>query len=396
MICVTLVRFQRHRDKVDGLTIALSRRVCKRVAYTAIAMGTEHKDALLELWREALFSGGRRARAAGHGGERYPWFYEQNPSGRAATWLGLREPGREIIGCGSVCPRVVHVAGKPLRGGVLSDFAVAKAHRIAGCAVAIQRAIVDHCRETGYDFLYGYPNQDALAVLKRVGYEVLGFAVPYSKPLRTGVKLGERIKKRRLGQAFERPEVAELLGLVLDLGLATLDAGRMLHRLLTYRVEDLPRADARFDDLWALRAYGRVMGEKTSRYLNWRYASYRAGEHRFFCLADRRGQLAGYLVYSIAGDTAFVADLFTPRCDETVEHLLLHFAMRMRRSPCAAIYLSYFGDEAFGKRLEGLQFFRRSPHRSVILFAGEHLPAATAAVIRGPGNWFMLDGELDV
>jgi hypothetical protein len=233
-------------------------------------------------------------------------------------------------------------------------------------------------------------------VIQRVGYEVLGFAVPYSKPLQTGGRLRGQIKNRRLGEALDRPKVAELLGLVVDLGLATLDLGRMLHKLVAYRVEDLPRADARFDALWARRAESRVMGEKTSGYLNWRYASYRAAEYRFFCLATRSGRLAGYLVYSIEDNKAFIADLFTPRCDETVDHLLLHFAMRMRREQRAAIYLSYFGGEAFGKRLEALQFFRRPPHRRVILFAGKHLPAATVAVLRNRDNWFMLDGELDV
>jgi GNAT superfamily N-acetyltransferase len=371
------------------------------VTYTAIAMGTEHKDAVLKLWRETLFDAQPhphpRPRGAADAGDRYPWFYEQNPSGRAATWLGVVEPGRQIIGCGSTYPRTTLVAGEPLRGGVLSDFAVDKAHRIAGCAVAIQRAIVDHSRETGYDFLYGYPNHCALPVIQRVGYEVLGFAVPYSKPLQTGHRLRGQIKNRRLAEALGRPEVAELLGLVVDLGLATLDLGRMLHKLVAYRVEQLPRADARFDELWARRASSRVMGEKTARYLNWRYASHQGAEYRFFCLVERQGgRLAGYLVYSIEDNKAFVADLFTPCCDETVDHLLLHFAMRMRREQRAAIYLSYFGGEAFGKRLEALQFFRRPPHRRVILFAGKHLPAATVAVLRNRDNWFMLDGELDV
>src|SRR5215470_4761993 len=108
------------------------------MAYAAVRMREpEHKEGLLRLWREALHDPAI-ARVAD---ARWPWYYDENPAGRPATWLGVVDGG-EIVGCGSIYPRVVYVGGEPVTAGVLSDFAVAKAHRIAGCAIAVQRAVV--------------------------------------------------------------------------------------------------------------------------------------------------------------------------------------------------------------------------------------------------------------
>ena len=371
------------------------------MAYSTVPMGPEHREAVLKLWRESVYD----PRIAAVAEQRFPWFYEDNPSGPASTWLGLVEPAHEVIGCGSLYPRTTLVEGRPLRCGVVCDFAVDKAHRIGGCAVAIQRAIVNQSAERGYDVIYGYPNKGSLPVVKRVGYELLGEATPYSRPLATGDKIRAQAAGARAGilrhplvaRALAAPHVAEAAGILVDLGLAAFDLARMLGALAAYRVEVGTRADARFDELWSRRADARVMGEKSVAYLNWRYASFKTDAYRFFSLVERRtGRLAAYLVYSVDDDKAFVADLFTPRCDETVDHLLLHFAMWMRRERRSLVYLSYFGDPAFGKRLEALQFFRRPGDRQVILAVDKDLPAETAAALRQPANWFMLDGELDV
>src|SRR5262245_12879073 len=113
------------------------------MGYRAVRMEERaHKSGLLKLWREALHDP-----AIAHVVEaRWSWYYDETPSGRPATWVGLTDDD-EVVGCGSVYPRITYVRGKPVRAGVLSDFAVAKAHRIAGCAIAVQRAVVTQSRE---------------------------------------------------------------------------------------------------------------------------------------------------------------------------------------------------------------------------------------------------------
>jgi len=140
------------------------------MAYQAVRMREgDHKAALLRLWREALHDPAIAAVAEA----RWPWYYDENPAGRPATWLGVTDDG-EVVGCGSIYPRVVHVGDRRMVAGVLSDFAVSKAHRTAGCAIAVQRAIVAGGHAAGFAFLFAYPNPGSLAVVKRVGYRVIG------------------------------------------------------------------------------------------------------------------------------------------------------------------------------------------------------------------------------
>ena len=65
--------------------------------------------------------------------------------------------------------------------------------------------------------------------------------------------------------------------------------------------EIVDRADARFDRLWerARHHYG-LAGERTSAYLNWRYAEFTTARHRFFCLTDGVGE--GTLVREVPID----------------------------------------------------------------------------------------------
>src|SRR5262249_284502 len=124
--------------------------------YTAARIKPEeHRETLARLWEENLAHGKWSHDLIVR---RMHWFQEENPAGLARTWMGYHGPDKEIIGSGSFFPRVVHIAGRKLKAGILGDFAVTKAHRIAGAAMSIQRAIANACRQAGVDFLFAFPN----------------------------------------------------------------------------------------------------------------------------------------------------------------------------------------------------------------------------------------------
>jgi hypothetical protein len=367
------------------------------MAYHAVRMREEeHKSGLLRLWREALHDRAIAAVAEA----RWPWYYDENPAGRPATWLGMVDGG-EIVGCGSIYPRVIDLGGERVVAGVLSDFAVAKEHRTAGCAIAVQRAIVAGGHAAGFAFLFAYPNPGSLAVVKRVGYRVIGETRSFSKPLRTGNHIkGEieaRVKTPWLLRALALPGAQAAAELFADLGLAAVDLARLAPRLASTRGELLARADARFDALWARAPKGPVIGEKTSAYLDWRYTAFKTEDYRFFALLDRKGvELSGYVVFKIVGNKAIVLDTLVGPEEHALEALMLHFALAMRLERRESIFLSYLGDASFGERLEAIQFFPRPHARSVIVYAPPELDERIRAVVLDPNRWFMLDGELDI
>ena len=164
----------------------------------------------------------------------------------------------------------------------------------------------------------------------------------------------------------------------------------MLHRCAT------DRADHRFDELWR-RSADRypIAGERTSAYLNWRYADHATHRYRFFCLL-REGQLIGYIAFSTRNNSALVDDVFALDMTETADRLLLQFAWQMRKERCATVFVVYGGNSAFEKRLPGLGFFRRGEMDREFLVFVRDLPPETAAVLTNSQNWYLFDGEMDI
>src|SRR5688572_2793619 len=154
-----------------------------------------HRDALVKLWTENLSD-----RAMGQvAGERLRWIYGENPNGPSRTMLAVETNSQAVIGCGSYFPWNKWVDGKMMRVGTLNDFAVHKDHRVAGAAIAIQRALATGSKAAGFDFITGYPNKNSVLLFDRIGYQRLGDCYHWVKPLRTAYKIEQYIKVRPFG-----------------------------------------------------------------------------------------------------------------------------------------------------------------------------------------------------
>lgn len=353
-----------------------------------------HRDALLRIWRESMSDASIGARLE----ERYRWFYEGCPAGPAATWVSSVVETGEVVGCASLFPRRVQLAaGEDAVAGVLCDFAVLKAHRIGGAAILVQRRLAEEARAAGFRFLFGYPNQHSLAVCKRVGYEVVGETRTFVRPLRTAYRLGE-VLAARAPKLPEPERVARAAAPLVDLGLRALDVARLAPSFALHRAEVLSRADDRFDALWR-RARHRhdVIGEKTRAWLDWRYADFTTTPYRLFALSDRRsGELRGYVVFSLDGEAAHVADVFAEDREGALDATLLRFVDAMRGERVRAVRVTFCGPDAFAARLRRLLFVERPGGRKLVLHLPKGAEEPHAARLRDPGRWLMLDGELDI
>jgi hypothetical protein len=344
----------------------------------------EHREALARLWTENMSDQRVRSLVA----ERMRWFYEDGPDGPPTTLLCVETETDDVVGCGSFVQRPTWVGGRRLPGALLCDFAVARAHRLGGAALAIQRALMAAAGSAGLELLYGYPNGRSVALFKRIGYQVVGETSTWMKPLRSAYKLRDVLPWTWAGDVASGP---------VDVGLALLDRVRRLGSPTSARGEIFPPSDGRADDLWE-RAGSRydVIGEKSGAYLEWRYGRFVTVEHRFFGLLPRgAGSLSGYAVFTVEGGKALVRDLFTDRTAGLEEALLLRLAEYLRGERVDAMLLSYIGSPSFGERLRRLGFLRRQGTRSVVLHPSG-LDEPTRTRVLEPANWFMLDGELDI
>ncbi|WP_437609100.1 GNAT family N-acetyltransferase [Sorangium sp. So ce834] len=427
----------------------------EKVYSAARVQPDEHRDVLAQLWRENLAHGQASQEFVER---RMRWFQEQNPAGPPRTWMGFHGPEREIIGCGSFYPRDVYVSGRKLKAGVLGDFGVTKAHRIAGAAMSIQRELAKGCRDAGVDFVFGFPNKASFPIFQRAGYKKIADSTIWVRPLMAAYKLNElaassageqqgtvsavvqRVAERAasavphprwralwepaapgappapltqaLSTAAERavqratvkPDNAlvRAAGRAVDASMALRDAAALLARGSRVRTELVDAADHRFDELWSRAKPSPIVGERSAQFLNWRYAQLGTVRYRFFCMLDRHdGRLLGYAVYSVRNNKVEMSDVFCEDGGPLLDALLLEFCRAMRREGHVSVGMLVVTPPAFSARLRALGFFSR-PHppsvgsRWLIVHLDPSFPDELRRVLLDPDNWFMTDGELDV
>ncbi len=364
--------------------------------YSARPLSLEQdREVLLRLWRENMSD----PRIGNVTAERFRWLYETNPNGPARTWLGLVD-GERVIGCGSLLPRRMSVAGRQMQAGILSDFTVDRDHRVLGPAMVLQRRILSDCREAGFDLVFGWPNARAIGVMKRIGYATVGIAHSWIKPLRTGARLAPLIAERysKYLPGWLTPErVARMGAPLLDRALAGRDLLMRANDLARTRVDLVDSIDDRVDLLWARAKNQLILGERNAAFLNWRYSRFTTERYRYALLSDRAShQLLGYLVFTMRGDTALIVDLFVDDIDRSMAPLVLGLTAELRAQSVGSLSLTYLGTPRFRAKLRSLGFFERGGDRPVIMWTTPGMPDDVRALLSNSANWFMLDGDLDI
>lgn len=341
------------------------------------------RDALLALWGATLSDRSLTAKLE----ERYRWLYASSRERRLRTFLVVDDATHTVIGCSSLVPHVVSVAGELRPAGIGVDLAIAQGHRVAGPAVVLQRAVVDAVArgELGPGaFCFAYPNDGALPVVKRVGYRVVGKTSHAVKPVRTAYKLAPRLPA---------PALVAPLAKAGDLALALLDRGRLLRAPVLHRAQVFPRPDERFDALFdRMRRERPVLGDRRAAFLDWRYAQCPTREHVIVGTTTRSGrELLGYAIVALEGPTAVLVDQLAVSPAATVA-TFTHLAGELRARGLDSIFASFLGNPPLAASLQASGFFDRGAERSMVLYA----PPGTPTDLAEPERWHIFDGELDL
>jgi len=354
------------------------------MTYQAFAAQDEHREALERLWTESMSD----RRIAAVRAQRWAWLYEDNPAGPAVTFVVKHVESDQLIGSASVYPREVIVSGRECKAGVLADFVTSKAHRVAGPAVMVQRAIANAHRERGLDFLFGYPNKGAAPIFPRLRFKTVGESTLWVKPLRTARKIATYI----------HPVTAHMIAPFANSVLAANDLRLAASRTTSYRATFDRLPDSAFDDLWEREKHlSPVSCVRNSAYLNWRYVKHTTERYQVFTLQSRDGdRVHGYVVYVVRDDRVFVADMFAEGREAGMESLLLDFCRRMRRRGHESVCVNYAGNDRFLASLRALQFVKRADTRKLIAFVAKDQPDTFRETVYDQASWFMHDGELDI
>src|SRR5438093_5918010 len=138
------------------------------MAYTVMsAQSDEHREALRSIWKTNSIDPDTIASA----GERFDWLYRDAGPADAQTWLAIETESQAVVGCGSVFRSDRYFRGRRVEAGIPAVFFVAKEHRVAAAALAIQRAVLAGGCRSGFEVFVGKPNPKARLVCDRVGYQ---------------------------------------------------------------------------------------------------------------------------------------------------------------------------------------------------------------------------------
>ena len=351
------------------------------MTYSFIPLDAEkHKNTLIGLWKRYLrkyFDG------------RFDWLYKDNPVGQTKTVLAFKDQETDAIGCGSICSRHLYFNGQKVSAGIAVDFMVHEKHRTYGPALKLQKANFSDDNASEFDIIIAFPNKAAKGPFLRVGCKSLGEASLFTKVLKSETKLAHYINI---------PLLTKSTAFILDQVLRFFDKMRVVSKPSNWYAEHVSAFDERFDAFWnEVRENYKIIADRNSHYLNWRYTNCKGVEYRVFCLSQKgSGPLKGYIVYFLYNNVANIEDMFAVKMDRTWLYLLYEFSEYMRKEGLASICFSYFGNPLLKELFRKLNFFEKKETRTVLLHISKKSLESFRNMAFNPNNWSLFEGDLDL
>ena len=313
---------------------------------------------------------------------RYEWMYRTNPHGQALTWVAIERASGEAVGCTSIFPRKVFVAGRERTGGIGGDCFIEPRVRRRGLATALHVASFREMGEGGVDFMYGPPTPNNLGALVKAGSHIVTNYRRWVRPL-TGLA-AYRAAFARVPTRLEA-SLARLPIMVLDRLTKTDARGFTLEPVESFSEE--------FDEMFErARATHQVICARDHHYLAWRY--FGPSIQQQIPLAVRReGSLVGFVSLEIAGDAAFVADMFSANDVKVIDAALQLVVDYATAAGCSSLEISLAQGSLTARRLRRHGFIGRDERGFQVAVSDDE--AQTGALLNASA-WHFMEADQDM
>lgn len=351
-------------------------RTCKRNS----RMPIRTRRANLETDRLALIEIFRKYLTPKSDDARFEWLYCKGPHGVAQTWIAFDGSTGVLVGAASAFPRKVYVGSQEKTGLVLGDFCIAESYRSLGPSLQLQRACMTAIEEGPFEFFYDFPSTGMMAVYERLGIHKAGHLLRWAKPLRIAQKLRSRVGSERLARSLGAigDRILERWGWKGN----NLACDITLHQGLCG--EEFTALDRQFRDRPGVRTV------RSAEYLNWRYLVHPPARHEILA-ARRRGELIGYVVYSVEPRDTSVVDLCAPDEFPVVGLLLAEAVNRLRALGAETVSLNAGENHPWNLVFQRAGFRRREDSPVVT-----HVRAiASISAANFCQNWYLMRGDRD-
>jgi len=249
--------------------------------------------------------------------KRYQWLYQNNPHGKALTWLAIDTQTDRIVGCTSVFPKKLWLNDRVILGSAGGDTYVDPLWRRKGIAETLYRVELKEMQESGIRFMYGFPLAANLRALCKAGAHLPGH---FSSP-RLFVSLHPFLSKVKLDGIVPQGALKALDKIFIKAtSLRTLKSSETRHAIL-----DFNDFDETFGTLTQeIAPFFNICGVRDGSYLRWRFLD---NPFRRYILkkAVRKedGRLDGFTAIEISGKNGTISDFFARPEEGVVEALLM-------------------------------------------------------------------------
>ena len=334
-------------------------------------------QAILDIWKENLLDPPSTP-------EKFVWYYQNNPLGKGQCWLLLEKDSGEFIGTAGLGLRAVEISGKRLVIGLASDFAVKRRHRTVGPAVMLQKRLATEVGKS-LPAIYVIPNKAATPIMQLCGFKKVGELIRYVKVLNIDSYMYERFSYRLFVFMISKP-IDYLMNLTSRDAWYSCPVDRVSKSMSAF--------DSRFDELWK-RARGsfKIIGERSSEFLRWRYQECPTAKFEIFGLLDRsERQLHAYIVSYHRGKSLNIADLLFDS-PEALKTILLLFLKEMRHQGQRSVNISMMAPAYVMRVLTDMGFLPRGEARSFLVHS--EMDQTVNQIMKSSDNWYLLSGDND-
>jgi len=249
--------------------------------------------------------------------DRYRWIYQDNPHGKALTWLAVTSLDNKIVGCASVFPRKMWLNGHVETGSAGGDTYVDPLWRRKGIAEALHRASSKGMRENGVMLQYGFPLRENLKAKCKAGACLPGDFVS----ARCLLSVRPFLTKVRMDRFLPR----KLLEVLDSVFLKVTNPGIFSSTETEYEVRKIETFDERFEALSEeLSSSFKICCERDSSYLRWRFLN---NPFRKYVLLEvtrkRDGRLYGFAAVEVSEHIGVISEFFVRPESDAVKALLL-------------------------------------------------------------------------
>lgn len=309
---------------------------------TDATQGYSVEAAKLPLDRQAILDCWTRGLAHSDPGSKFDWYYRRAPEASPKVFFLQHASQEDAAGVAAVWVRWMHCGDMPVSAGIMIDFVVVPEHRTFYPALFLQREVRRLTADT-QPLLFGLPNRQSEAILRRVGYKLVGPMKRRVRVLRTADYLARYLPgwlSRVVGPVIDRIRIGMLA---------------VKCRLKSdFRGQWQARADARFDELWKCASLPEtLMGVRDSEFLNWRFGDNPLGKYDFFAVCSKSGRLVAYAVCEAKKKSLNVQDfLVAPGVKAVWSSLWMLLACEAYDRGYASLSTQFLGADAIHLQLD--------------------------------------------